>query len=162
MSRLRAAYGAAPLHALAVIASFAVAGYALLRLSEGPTALGTFVWFGAAIFAHDLVAFPLYSALNLIAHHSLGEHDAERRSNRRVPVINHLRVPTMLSAISFLLFFPLILGLSSTNYVEDTGVDGDVFFGRWLGLCAVLFLGSAVIYALRLRRSYRGDPETAG
>lgn len=161
MGRLRSAYGASPLHLLAVIASFAVAGYAFLRIVESPSALGTFIWFGAAIFAHDLLAFPLYSALNLIAHRSLVEPGEGRRPDRRVPVINHLRVPAMLSAFAFLLFFPLILGLSSANYVEDTGVSGDVFLARWLGLCAVLFLGSAVIYAFRLRRSYRRDPEPA-
>ena len=159
MARARSIYGASPLHLLAVIASFAIAGYAFLRIVESPSALGTFVWFGAAIFAHDLIAFPLYSALNLVAHRSLVEPGDERQANRRVPVINHLRIPAMLSAFAFLLFFPLILGLSSTNYIEDTGVSGDVFLTRWLGLCAALFLGSAVIYAIRLRRSYRRDPD---
>ena len=160
MGRLRRAYGASPLHLLAVIASFAIAGYAFLRIAESPSALGTFIWFGAAIVAHDLLAFPLYSALNLLAHRSLVDSSGEEgRSNRRVPAINHLRIPAALSALAFLLFFPLILGLSSTNYVEDTGVSGDVFLTRWLGLCAALFLGSAVIYAVRLRRSYRADPE---
>jgi hypothetical protein len=53
------------------------------------------------------------------------------------------------------MFFPLILGLDAANYEKDTGLSGDVFLTRWLGLCAALFLGSAVIYAVRLRRASR-------
>jgi hypothetical protein len=164
LAKVRTLYGASPLHVLAVIASFALAGYGFLRIYESPSALGTFIWFGAAIFAHDLLAFPVYSALNLIAHRSLVGSGDEWSANLRVPAINHLRIPAILSAFAFLLFFPLILGLSSENYVDDTGVNGDVFFVRWLGICAALFLGSAVIYAIRLRRAGSGDadPEPAG
>jgi hypothetical protein len=159
MDRLRTAYGASPLHALAVVASFAVAGYGFLRIAQSPSALGTFVWFAAAIFAHDLLAFPLYSTLNLIAHRSLVEPSDEWLESRRVPAINHLRVPAILSGVAFLMFFPLILGLDSARYAADTGLDVDVFLGRWLGICAALFLGSALIYAIRLRRAGRQPDE---
>ncbi len=162
MSRLRTAYGASPLHVLAVIASFAIAGYAFLRIAEAPSALATFVWFGAAVFAHDLLAFPLYSALNLIAHRSLVGSAEQSRPRRRVPAINHLRIPALLSALYFVLFFPLILGLSSENYLADTGLSADVYLQRWLGICAALFLGSALIYAVRLRRATHGDPDPDG
>jgi hypothetical protein len=163
MGRLRAAYGASPLHVLAVIASFAVAGYGFLRIAESPSALGTFLWFAAAIFAHDLLAFPFYSTLNLIAHRSLVKPSDEWLESRRVPALNHLRVPAILSAISFVMFFPLILGLSSTRYMEYTGQSADIYLGRWLGLCGALFLGSALIYAVRLRRAGSpGEPEPSG
>jgi hypothetical protein len=36
-----------------------------------------------------------------------------------------------------------------------------VFLDRWLGLCAALFLGSALIYAVRLRRAARGGEDEA-
>jgi hypothetical protein len=65
----------------------------------------------------------------------------------------------MLSAVAFLLFFPLILGLSSTQYTDDTGLGADGYLGHWLGLCAVLFGGSALIYAVRLRRAGRDDTD---
>jgi hypothetical protein len=161
MHRLRAAYGASPLHALAVLASFAVAGYAFLRIAQSPSALGTFLWFGAAIVAHDLLAFPLYSTLNLIAHRSLVAPSDAWLESRRVPALNHLRVPAILSGIAFLMFFPLILGLSSDRYAADTGLSADVFLTRWLAICAALFLGSALIYAIRLRRAAPppGEPE---
>jgi hypothetical protein len=153
MARFRSAYGDSPLHLLAVIASFAIAGYAFLRIVEAPSALATIGWFAGAAVAHDLLAFPLYSGLNLIAHRTLGGPADSREERRRVPLINHLRIPALLSAMALLLFFPLILGLASANYERDAGLSSDVFLTRWLGLCAALFLGSALIYALRLRRA---------
>jgi hypothetical protein len=153
VARARALYGASPLHLLAVIASFAIAGYAFFRIAGAPSALQTFIWLGAAAIAHDLIAFPLYSGLNLIARRSLAGPVDNREEDRVVPVINHLRIPIFLSALAFLLFFPEILGLDSSNYLDDTGLRSDVFLTRWLGLCAALFLGSALIYAVRLRRA---------
>jgi hypothetical protein len=157
MARFRSLYGDSPLHLLAVIASFALAVYAFLRIAQSPSALGTFIWFGAAVLLHDMLAFPFYSALNLIAHRTLVGPGDQWPASRRVPVINHLRIPAMLSAFAFLLFFPLILGLSSTQYTDDTGLSADGYLGHWLGLCAVLFGGSALIYAVRLRRVGHGD-----
>jgi hypothetical protein len=161
MVRFRSAYGDSPLHLLAVLASFAIAGYAFLRIVENPSALGTLVWFGGAAVAHDLIAFPLYSALNLIAHRGIEGPKEAREERRRVPLINHVRIPAFLSALALLMFFPLILGLDSANYEKDAGLSGDVFLTRWLGLCAALFLGSALIYAVRLRRSMRGGQDEA-
>ena len=159
MARFRSAYGDSPLHLLAVLASFAIAGYGFLRIVENPSALGTLIWFAGAAVAHDLIAFPLYSALNLIAHRSIEGPDDAWEERRRVPLINHVRIPAFLSALALLMFFPLILGLDATNYERDAGLSGDVFLTRWLGLCAALFLGSAVIYAIRLRRATRGDAD---
>jgi hypothetical protein len=162
MARFRSVYGDSPLHLLAVLASFAIAGYAFLRIVENPSALGTLVWFAGAAVAHDLIAFPLYSALNLIAHRSLEGPDDAWEERRRVPLINHVRIPAFLSALALLMFFPLILGLDAANYEKDAGLSGEVFLTRWLGLCAALFLGSAVIYAIRLRRATRdGSDESA-
>jgi hypothetical protein len=154
VSRARSLYGASPLHLLAVIASFAIAGYAFFQLFDNPTGLETALWFVAAILAHDMIAFPLYSALNLLADRGLAGAPA-KRAEGAVPAINHLRIPVYLSAVALLLFFPLILGLSSPNYEDDSGIDVGVFLDRWLGICAALFLGSALIYAVRLRRAAR-------
>ena len=153
MARFRAAYGASPLHLLAVIASFAVAGYAFFRIVDNPSALGTLVWFAGAIVLHDLLAFPLYSGLNLIAARGLGGGAAAQA--RAVPVLNHVRIPAFLAGLALLMFFPLILGLDSHNYERDAGLGTGVFLDRWLGLTAALFLGSALIYAVRLRRARR-------
>ena len=39
VARFRSLYGASPLHLLAVIASFAIAGYGFLRIFDSPSAL---------------------------------------------------------------------------------------------------------------------------
>jgi hypothetical protein len=153
--RFRAAYGASPLHLLAVIASFAIAGYAFLRIADNPSALATFVWFAGAILAHDLLAFPLYSGLALLAARTTSG-SAGDETERAVPVLNHIRIPAFFALLSLLMFFPLVLGLDSRNYERDTGLGTGVFLDRWLGLCAALFLGSALLYALRLRAARRG------
>ena len=162
MGRLRSIYGDSPLHLLAALASFAVAGYAFFRIVESPSALGTLVWFGGAIVLHDLIAFPLYSALNLIAYRSLAGPHRARETRRRVPLVNHVRIPVFLAGLALLMFFPLVLGLDSGNYEKDAVLGTGVFLDRWLGLCAALFLGSAIIYAVRLRMTARGEDEGDG
>ncbi len=154
-ARLRAAYGDSPLHLLAVLASFAIAGYGFLRIVESPSALATIVWFGGAIVLHDLLAFPLYSALNVVAYRSLAGPRGRREGRRRVPVANHVRIPAFFAGLALLMWFPLVLGLVEDRYRRDTGLGTGVFLDRWLGLCAALFLGSALIYAVRLRRAGR-------
>lgn len=153
MPGFRKLYGASPLHLLAVIASFAIAGYGFLRIFDSPAPESTLLFFAFAIFAHDMIAFPLYSGLNLIADRPLKGRDAEALEARRVPPINYLRVPFILSAFCLVIFFPLILGLSADRYAASTGMDIDMFLGRWLGICGVLFLGSGIAYAISLRRA---------
>ncbi len=152
MSRFRKLYGASPLHLLAVIATLALVGYGFFMIFQSPAPESTLLFFIAAIFAHDMLAFPLYSGLNQIAGRTVGR-GAPERDDGRVPAINYLRVPFILSAFCLLIFFPLILGLSSDRYEASAGMDIDMFLGRWLGITAAVFLCSAVAYAIRLRRS---------
>ena len=161
MQRFVDRYGESPLHLLAVIVAMAFAGYGAVRIALGSDALNTFIWLGAAIVAHDLLAFPVYSGLNLIAHRSLVGPLRAPPVDRTVPVINYLRVPVILSGFAFALWFPLILRLSADPYRIKSGLNADVYLGRWLLLTAALFLGAAVIYAVRLRgaaRQGRGRP----
>ena len=155
MRRLRHLYGSSQLHLLAVIVTMSFVAYGVIRIAEGSDALNTFIFFGGAIIAHDLISFPLYSGLNLIAHRSLVGPVRGPAVDRRVPLINHLRVPAILSGFALVAWFPLILGLSADDYRLKSGLDSDVFLGRWLLITAVLFLGSALIYAVRLRRATR-------
>jgi hypothetical protein len=158
MARFRKLYGASPLHLLAVIATFAVVGYGFFMIFQSPAPESTLIFFVAAIFAHDMIAFPLYSGLNRVAGRAVGGRATEADDAARVPAINYLRVPFILSAFCFLLFFPLILGLSADRYAASAGMDIDMFLGRWLGITAALFLGSAIAYAVRLRRA-NGGPD---
>ncbi|MGK2955749.1 MAG: hypothetical protein ACSLFI_08790 [Solirubrobacterales bacterium] len=162
MKKIRGMYGASPLHFLAVISSFAIAAYAFTRIFAAPAPESTLLFFVLAIFAHDLIAFPLYSLLNLIANRGMGSRSKGWMAERKVPPINYLRVPLVLSAFAFIIFFPLILGLSAERYENSTGLSSDIFFGRWLGLCAALFTISAIAYAINLRRaSVRLGPSKA-
>src|ERR1039457_2934900 len=60
MGRLLRWYGASPLHLLAMLACFGLAGYAAVRLVSF-NALGVVVWFLGAVVGHDLLLMPLYS-----------------------------------------------------------------------------------------------------
>jgi len=159
MSRLRDLYGSSQLHLLAVIVTMSFALYGAFRIAQGSDALNTFIWLGGAIVAHDLISFPLYSGLNLVAHRSLVGPARGPATERSVPLINHVRVPAILSAFALATWFPLILRLSADDYHLKSGLSADPYLGRWLLLTGSLFLGSALIYAARLRRAGHADAE---
>lgn len=138
--RLWRGYGAGPLHLLSHVAALALAGYAFTRIFAGGQPWNVVLWFGGAVLLHDAIAFPLYTALDRLA---LG------RAGRS---INHVRVPALLSGLAFIVFFPLILGLGDGRYERATTLSQDVYLGRWLLLCAAMFTGSALLYALGARR----------
>jgi hypothetical protein len=146
----RRAYGSGPLHLIAVVASLAVAGYAFLEIADRPAPLNFAVWFALAIVAHDLLAFPLYSLLGAIAGRAL----LPAGDTGRI-ALNHLRVPALLSGLALIVWFPLILGLDKGRFAAATGLSADPYLGRWLLLTAVLFAGSGLLLALRLRASAR-------
>lgn len=134
-------YGANPLHLLGLLASFALAGYAALRLLSADF-LGVAVWFAGGVVLHDLVLLPLYSLV-------------DRAVARALPDrvwLAYVRVPLVLSGLMFLVFFPSILGLAGD--LESTiGHAPAPFLLNWLLVSAALFAGSGVLLALRLRRA---------
>ena len=139
--RLARAYGAGPLHLLSHVAALALAAYAFTRIFAGGQPWNVVLWFAGALVVHDLVAFPLYTALDRLA-----------RGRRTRPSINYVRVPALLSGVALLVFAPLILGLGDGRYERATALSQDVYLGRWLLLCGALFAGSALLYAVRARR----------
>jgi hypothetical protein len=144
---LRSPYGAGPLHLLAVLASFAIAAYAFVEIVERPGALSFVVWFGGAVIAHDLIAFPLYSLFGFVAGRAVG--------NRAAAAVNYIRIPALLSGFAFIVWFPFILELSGQGYEGASALSADPFLGRWLLLTAALFAGSGFLYAVNLRRGAR-------
>ena len=147
-------YGANPLHLLVLLGSFAVAGYAADQLvSSHPAAVA--VWFVGAVVGHDLLLMPLYSLADRSALAAI-RHRAPRLP--AVPWINYLRVPAGLSGLLLLIWFPLILRLG-TNYHASTTLSPDPFLWHWLAVTGALFLLSAAMLALRLRRT--ASPSTA-
>ncbi|MFE0421837.1 hypothetical protein [Streptomyces sp. NPDC058953] len=178
MSAFRDRYGASPLHLLLVLASFALAMYAGVRLLRGDT-LGVLIWFAGAALIHDLLFLPAYSVTDRLA-----QRLCRPRSGRPVPKgggsvpesggsdapladtaparrvgVNHLRVPVFLSGLLLLVWWPLILR-RVPHYTAVTGLPADVFLGRWLLISAGLFAVSAIWLLIRLRRPGRSaQPE---
>ncbi|MFF5668335.1 hypothetical protein [Streptomyces griseofuscus] len=150
MARFARWYGSGPLHLLVLIASFALTGYAMVRLfAVRPWEVA--IWFVGAAILHDLILLPLYSLADLSALSVLRHRAADRPT---VPWINYLRVPAFLSGLLLLVWFPLVLCLAAP-YPGDTGLSDSVYLGRWLAITGVIFAASAVAFAMRLRRLRR-------
>jgi hypothetical protein len=152
---VRRAYGAGPLHLLGHVALLAVAAYALSRafqLRFAPEPLNLAAWLIGGALLHDLVLLPAYSALDAAAIRTLP-----------APLLNHLRVPFVLSAVVFLVYAPRILDRQPRNVVNALGIEPPDYLKRWLLLTAALFMGSLLLYALRAMRGRAGDraPEAA-
>jgi hypothetical protein len=148
---IRRAYGAGPLHLLGHLLAIAVAAYALARAFQprlAPQPLNLAAWLLAGALLHDLVLLPAYTGLDRFAQRALG---ADRR--RAVPILNHLRVPAVLSGVVLLVYAPRILDRQPQNIVNALGHRPPDYLGRWLAVTAALALGSAAIYAIRASRA---------
>jgi len=77
-------YGASPLHLLALVTAFALAGYAVRAVVAAGQWRGFAEWFIVAIVAHDLLLFPLYSLADLPLRRLLPRH-LTRRVSRAQP-----------------------------------------------------------------------------
>ena len=145
-------YGASPLHLLALLACFGLAGYAAARLIPSrPVAV--LAWFLGAVIGHDLLLVPLYSLADRSVTAAIRHREPELPVT---PWVNYVRVPAALSGLLLLVWFPLILRLRSP-YHASTGLSADPYVWHWLAVTGALFLLSAVAFALRLR----GKPSTA-
>jgi hypothetical protein len=143
-------YGASPLHLLALLACFGLAGYAAARLvSSRPLAVAA--WFIGAVIGHDLLLMPLYSLADRSVMAAIRHRDPQLPVT---PWINYIRVPAALSGLLLLVWFPLILRLRSP-YHASTTLSADPYVWHWLAVTGALFLLSAVAFALRLRRRPR-------
>ena len=159
MSRLLRWYGASPLHLLAMLGSFALAGYAAAELLRH-NPVGILVWFVAAVIGHDLLLMPLYtladrSAMAVFRHRPLNLPAG--------PWINYLRVPAVLSGVLLLIWFPLIFRLP-TRFPASTTLPLNPYLWHWLAVTGALFLLSATALALRLRavrRDARMEPTSS-
>lgn len=147
--RLRSLYGAGPLHLVLMLGVLAFAAYVVLEL--GLDALwnpnswwqSIAVWFVGAAIAHDLVLFPAYA---------LGDRllTARKEPHRlSVPLLNHVRVPLLAVALTFLVFFPGIMQQGSSAHLRATGLTQEPYLERWLLLSVGFFAVSGLVYAVR-------------
>jgi hypothetical protein len=132
------------IHAVA----FAIAGYALAQIVRGGSVVNFAIWFVGAAVLHDLLLFPFYSVLDRLA----GQPRRHRRA-ARVPTVNYVRVPALISGLLLLVYFPLIFGLAGHNYYLVTGHHLHGYARNWLLVTAVLFAGSGLLYAIRVLRA---------
>ncbi|MEU8936137.1 hypothetical protein AB0D30_40405 [Streptomyces sp. NPDC048409] len=142
----RSRYAASPLHLVLVLASFAVALYAGIRLLKGDT-LGVVLWFVGAALLHDLVLLPCYSLTDRAAQSLFRAARVPDGSTHRQSV-NYLRVPAFVSGLLLLVWWPLILHRGG-HYTADTSLSADGFLARWLLISAASFLASALIWTVR-------------
>lgn len=150
--RLRRWYGEGLLHLLLMLASFALAGYAAVRLTSGDW-LAVVLWFVGAALLHDLVLVPLYSLADRALRAGPGAWAGAVTGRRRGGTL-FVRVPALLSGLLLLVWFPLITRQVG-HYSSYTGLPAGVFLSRWLLITAALFALSALwllVRALRLRR----------
>jgi len=133
-----------PLQLLLLACSFALAGYAGVRLLSDDW-LGVTLWFVGAAVLHDLVFLPLYAVVDRAVTGGLGA------VGRRARTL-YVRVPAAFSGLLLLVWFPLISGRVADGYASATGRSADGFLARWLLITAVLFGCSALLLVLRLRR----------
>lgn len=129
-----------PLQLLLLISSFALAGYAWVRLPAGDL-FGVVLWFVGAAVLHDLVLLPLYAAADRALVRSAGRH------------VLYVRVPAAFSLLLLLVWFPLISGQVADRYASASGLSPDGFAARWLLITAVLFGGSATVLVVRQGRA---------
>ncbi|GAA4629446.1 hypothetical protein GCM10023196_050420 [Actinoallomurus vinaceus] len=149
--RIAAHYGADPLHLLALLACFALAGYAASRVAAAGIWVGFVIWFVGAAIVHDLVLFPLYTLADVAVQRRPWGRRRPGPHVRWRPWVNYVRVPAGLSALLLLVWFPLILRQSGETYRKAVGLGLSPYLGRWLLVTGLLFAGSAIIYAVRLR-----------
>jgi branched-subunit amino acid ABC-type transport system permease component len=144
-------YGAAGVHLLAHGAAFAIAAYALAQIFHGGRVVNFIAWFGGAAILHDLGLLPAYSLLDRLAR----RHVHRVRPASVAPVINHVRVPALISGLLLLVYFPLILGLATPTYLGASGHRPEGYARNWALITAALFGASAIVYVLRTARRRR-------
>lgn len=146
-------YGEPWWHLAALLASFALCGYALVQLLAGDW-WGVVQWAVGAALIHDLVVVPLYGGADWLLHRAV--RAGRPRSPRRIAVVNHIRVPAFVSLMLLLVYWPLIAQDTGPQLRAVTLLDPGVFRTRWLTITGVLFALSGLHLTFRLWHVRKG------
>jgi hypothetical protein len=149
--RFRRGYGASPLHLAGHLVVFAIAFFAIDRIANGGGLAELIALYIGFAIVHDLLFLPAYSGLDRIARAALATLPARRFAG--VPAINHIRAPALISTLLLIIYAPFISGRADNSYFQLSGHHIEGYLRNWLLVSAVLFLGSGLIYALRVRRA---------
>jgi hypothetical protein len=141
-------YGANPVHLVVHVIGLAIAAYAVVQLLGEKRWVNFAAWFLVAAVLHDLVLLPAYTALD----HVFRARLPHRAAAHRVPIVNHVRAPALISGLLLLIYFPLILGPAGPGYFSATGHHPSGYLRNWLLITIALFAGSAAVYAVRVWR----------
>lgn len=133
------------LHVGVLLLCVVVAGYAASIVAGDPSWPRMLLWFVAAVLLHDAVLLPLAAGTDRVL------RAAAPRA--RVPVVNHVRVPLLGAALTFLLFLPGIIRQGEATHLAATGLDQQPYLDRWLVLVAVMTVVSAAIHAIRTAKA---------
>jgi hypothetical protein len=144
----RRRYGASPLHLLAHLVGFAIAAFVLDRIFSGGDVKELLVWYLGFVIAHDLVFVPAYTGLDRLFRATIAR--SPRLTRTGPPVINHVRAPVVISALLLIIYFPLISRRDDGWFFDLSGHYPTQFLRNWLLISAALFLGSGLIYAVRV------------
>lgn len=127
-----------------LIGCLAITGYVVDKVISGPMAVRIIIWFAAAAILHDFVLFPAYSLIDRV----MGAI-RPRSGSTSQPIINHVRVPAVLSALMLLIYLPTILGRGAGAFHAASGLGQvDIFF-RWVLLSLGFFAVSGAVYFVR-------------
>ena len=151
-SRFVRLYGDRPVHLIALLGCFALTGYTVLRIINDPALTRIAVWFVGAAVVWDLVVGPAF-ALADRALRPLQRLGGAGRGGLRL--LNAVRVPAVFSALLFMVWAPQILQRSQGVFRTKTGLSQEAYLGRWLGVTAALFAGSAVVWLIGTLRARR-------
>jgi hypothetical protein len=146
-SAFRRLYGAGPWHLVAQLGCFALTAYAASRLLDDlPVLLRIAIWFVGAAVVWDLLLGPALA---------LADRLLRPLGALRVPALNYVRVPGLVSLLLLVVWLPVILQRSEGVFAVKAGLTQDPYLGRWVAVTAVLFLASGLVYALALVRASR-------
>ena len=137
---MRARYGASPLHLLAHLTAFALAGWALLGI------VGLGGWPRILLWLVGRGDPPRRAAVARL-------HAARPARTARAARgwANYVRIPAGISALLALVFFPVVCGKGERTYARVSGLGWEGYAARWLLASAALFAASAALYLLRSR-----------
>jgi hypothetical protein len=137
-------YGSGPLHLIGHLAGFGVAAFAFDQIFSGGHVEQLLEWYLGFALLHDLAFVPLYTLLDRLALHT-----TTRRSTRSIPLVNHIRVPALISGLLLLIYAPLISRVGDHTYFAYSGHHVHGYLRNWVIISAVLFAGSGLVYAAR-------------
>lgn len=151
LGHFRRRYGASPLHLAGHLIVFAIAAFAIDRIASTASLAKLIALYVGLVIAHDLVFVPTYSILDRVTRAALARLPAPGSAG--VPRINHVRVPAFVSGVLLIIYAPLISGKAANGYFLSSDHYPEGYLRNWLLISAGLFLGSGLIYALRVGRA---------